>query len=229
MESLHPFFRYLLQIVGFFFYLFLGALIVALAILFKVSAIILADKYLYNILFLGDLLRGIEIIELLNILVFAMLGMVLGIGAALLPRKIGRKVSAILLIVLVPIVFITTPISRYYLWLEKVGADSGLELEQTEVIGNSFFLKKVGVPGFLGFYLYTGKFPVLPAKKSEMMEMERLEKSVNSRFVRLTGIPPTVINWLMILCFWLIRIFYFLIAIFATINHFHQGLRFAKR
>ena len=229
MESLHPFFRYLLQTVGFFFYFFLGALIVALAILFKVSAIILADKYLYNILFVGDLLRGIEIIELLNILVFAMLGMVFGIAAALLPRKIGRKVSAILLIVLVPIVFITTPISRYYLWLEKVGADSGLGLEQTEVIGNSFLLKKVGVPGFLGFYLYTGKFPVLPAKKSEMMEMERLEKSVNSRFVRLTGIPPTVINWLMILCFWLIRIFYFLIAVFATINHFHQGLRFAKR
>jgi hypothetical protein len=229
MESLHPFFRYLLQTFGFFFYLVLGGLIVAIAILFKVSAIILADKYLYNILFLGDLLRGIEIIELLNILVFAMLGMVFGIAAALLPRKIGRQVSAVLLIILVPIVFITTPIARYYLWLEKVGADSGLDIEQTEVIGNSFFLKKVGVTGFVGFYLYTGKFPVLPAKKSEMIEMERLEKSVNSRFVRLTGIPPTVINWLMILCFWLIRVFYFLIAVFATINHFHQGLKLAKR
>lgn len=229
MESLHPLFRYLLQTFGFFFYIILAGLIVIIAILFKVSAIILADKYLYNILFLGDLLRGIEIIELLNILVFAMLGMVFGIAAALLPRKIGRKVSAILLIILVPIVFMTTPISRYYFWLEKVGADSGLDLEQTEVISNSFFLKKVGVPGFLGFYLYTGKFPVLPSRKSEILEMERLEKSVNSRFVRLTGIAPTVINWLMILCFWLIRVFYFTIAIFATINHFHQGLRFAKR
>lgn len=229
MRSLHPFLRYLLQTFGILFYIVFAAIFIGISILFKFSAVILADRFLYNIIFIGDLLKGIEIIELLNILVFSMLGMALGIGVALLPPLWGQKISAILLIIIVPIILMTTPIVRYQLWLQEVSVKSGLSYAQAEVLTNAFLTKKVGIDQFFGYYVYTGMFPVLPNTQSEIVDMEKLEKKVNKRFVQLTGVPPNVVTWVMMICFWLLRIFYFSIAIFATVNHFHQGVRLAKR
>ncbi|MGE5659605.1 MAG: hypothetical protein ACM37W_23670 [Actinomycetota bacterium] len=203
--------------------------IVALAIAIKYLAIPLADKFLYTIIILGLLLKGIEIIELLNILVFSIVGMGFGVATVLLPTQIGRQVSAALLITIVPFIFFITPIVRYNNWIETIGVNESIPPMQAEALTNSFLKRKVGIPGFMGFYLYTAQFPVLPTKQTEMNDRERLEKSVNSKFVQLTGIPPTVVSWTMAICFWCIRIFYFAIAAIATIAHFREGLRIVKR
>ncbi|HCV32334.1 MAG TPA: hypothetical protein DGO89_20580, partial [Microcoleaceae bacterium UBA9251] len=70
---------------------------------------------------------------------------------------------------------------------------------------------------------------VIPANQSEMKDLDRFEKKVNSRFVQLTGLAPTIVSWSMLICFWLIRIFYFSIAVIATIVHFRQGIAIARR
>jgi hypothetical protein len=227
MQSLKQIGSMLLSVLGGVGYLASAALIVGISVTIKIAALLLADRILYTILIIGDLLRGIEIIELLNILVFAFIGMGFGVAAVLLPPKYGRKISAALLIVVVPLVFMSTPIFRYNLWLEKVGEKDNLLPAEAEKLTNSFLSKKVGSQGFIGYYLYTAQFPVIPTKQSEMKDLDSFEKKVNSRFVQLTGVAPTIVSWAMLICFWLIRIFYFCIAVIATIAHFRDGIRIA--
>ncbi|MFB8798757.1 MAG: hypothetical protein U7126_32040 [Microcoleus sp.] len=219
----------LLYLLGGIGYVASAAMIVGISVLIKFVALMLADKILYTILILGDLLRGIEIIELLNILIFAFIGMGFGLATRLLKPQYGRQVSAILLIAIVPLVFMSTPIIRYNHWLEKVEELDKLSPAETTTLTDSFLKKQVGMQGFLGYYFYTGQFPVIPTNQSEMKDLDRFEKKVNSRFVQLTGLAPTIVSWSMLICFWLIRIFYFSIAVIATIVHFRQGIAIARR
>lgn len=219
----------LLYLLGGLGYVASAAMIVGISVMIKFVALMLADKILYTILILGDLLRGIEIIELLNILIFAFIGMGFGLATRLLKPQYGRQVSAFLLIAIVPLVFMSTPIIRYNHWLEKVEELDKLSPTETITLTNSFLKKQVGMQGFIGYYFYTGQFPVIPANQSEMKDLDRFEKKVNSRFVQLTGLAPTIVSWSMLICFWLIRIFYFSIAVIATIVHFRQGVAIARR
>ncbi|MGL5061274.1 MAG: hypothetical protein ACRC62_14975 [Microcoleus sp.] len=219
----------LLYFFGSIGYLVSAVAIVGISVMIKFVAVQLADRALYTIFIIGDLLRGIEIIELLNILVFAFIGMGFGVGTKLLPPKFGRQISAALLIPIVPLVFMSTPLVRYSLWLDKVAEKDNLSPAETQIITNSFLSQKVRANGFLGYYIYTAQFPVIPTKQEEMKDLDSFEKKVNSRFVQLTGIYPTVVTWAMRICFWLLRIFYFSIAVIATISHFRDGLRIAGR
>ncbi|OCR01968.1 hypothetical protein BCD67_05665 [Oscillatoriales cyanobacterium USR001] len=219
----------LLYIVGAFAYIICTVALVSIAVFIKVAALLLADKLLYSIFIIGDLFKGIEIVELLNILIFAILGMGFGVATWLLYPKLGRQTSAILLIISVPLIFISTPVVRYNLWLQTVGLEEVISPNQAEKLTNSFLDKRVGNQGFIGFYLYTAQFPILPTKKVQMDDLENFEKKVNSKFVQLIGIPPTFVTWLMAISFWCLRIFYFFIAAIATIAHFREGLRIVKR
>lgn len=219
-------FLYLLGAIG---YVASAAMIVGISVLIKFVALMLADKILYTIFIIGDLLRGIEVIELLNILVFAFIGMGFGLATRLLKPEYGRQVSAILLILIVPLVFMSTPIIRYNYWLDKVEESDNLSPDETTKITNLFLKKQIGLPGFFGYYLYTGQFPVIPTNQSQMKDLDSFEKKVNSRFVQLTGVAPTIVSWSMLICFWLIRLFYFSIAVIATIAHFRQGVVIARR
>jgi hypothetical protein len=219
----------LLYILGACVYVICTVALVSIAVLIKVAALLLADMLLYPIFIIGDLFKGLEIVELLNILIFAFVGMGFGVATWLLYPKLGRKTSAILLIIAVPLIFITTPMVRYNLWLQTVGIEEELSPDQAEHLTNSFLGQRVGYQGFWGFYLYTAQFPVLPTKQVQMNELENFEKKVNSKFVQLMGIPPTVVTWLMATCFWGLRIFYFFIAAIATIAHFREGVKLVKR
>ncbi|MEZ2280233.1 MAG: hypothetical protein ACBR12_25350 [Microcoleus sp.] len=219
-------FLYLLGAIG---YIASAAMIVGISVLIKFVALMLADKILYTIFIIGDLLRGIEVIELLNILVFAFIGMGFGLATRLLKPEYCRQVSAILLILIVPFVFMSTPIIRYNSWLDKVEESENLSPDEATKITNLFLKKQIGVPGFFGYYLYTGQFPVIPTTQSQMKDLDSFEKKVNSRFVQLTGAAPTIVSWSMLICFWLIRLFYFCIAVIATIAHFRQGVVIARR
>ena len=166
----------LLYILGAFAYVACTVALVSIAILIKVAALLLADKLLYPIFIVGDLFKGIEVVELLNILVFAILGMGFGVATVLLYHKLGRQTSAILLILSVPLIFISTPVVRYNIWLQTVGVEETLSPEQAEKLTNSFLNKRVGNGGFLGFYLYTAQFPILPTKQDQMNDLDNFEK-----------------------------------------------------
>ena len=221
--------RILLYLIGGLAYIISAAIIVGIAITAKVVAVQIADRLLYSIIIFGDLLRGIEIVELFNIVVFAVVGMGFGLATGFLPSNIGRKLSAVFLIVLVPIIFMTTQVVRYDIWLHEVADNEHISIERSAKIANNFLQNRVGEDGIIGFYIYTGQFPILPTKKTQMKEVFFLEKNANSKFVQVTGIPPGIISFTMSLCFWTIRGFYFLIAVVTTIGHFREGVKIAKR
>ncbi len=219
----------LLYFIGGLAYIISTAIIVGIAIAAKVVAVEIGDRLLYSIIIFGDLLRGIEIVELFNIVVFALVGMGFGLAAGFLPSNIGRKLSAAFLIVVVPIIFMTTQLVRYDIWLNEVANNENIPLEGAAKIANDFLRNRVGEDGIIGFYVYTGQFPILPTKKTQMKELDSLEKNANSKFVQVTGFPPGIISFTMSLCFWTIRGFYFLVAIVTTIGHFREGAKIAKR
>ncbi|CDM94454.1 MAG: hypothetical protein P5702_19315 [Limnospira sp. PMC 1291.21] len=210
-------------------YVTCGVILVAIAISIKVIALQLAHRFVYPIFVFGDLLRGLEIIELLNLLVFAILGMGLGLATGLLPTRDSRRISTIFLIILVPVILAIPQYIKYDLWIQDISQQDQISNSQAMTIANSFLERRIGHQGVLGFYLYTGQFPMIPTRQSQMQDLDRLEKQVNSKFVRVSGIPPTIVNWLMGICFWGIRLFYFSVAAITATAHFREGLKIVGR
>lgn len=218
-----------LSIVGALGYGVCAVILVGIAATLKVIVLVLAHNFLYPIFIFGDLLRGLELIDLLNLLVFAVVGMGFGLATALLPVHNGRKISAGFLVVLVPVIIAIPQWVKYDLWINDIVIDDGISKPQAQEIANSFLERRVNHEGVFGFYLYTGQFPMIPTRTSQMEDLEKLEKQVNSKFVKFSGIPPTLINLIMAICFWGIRLFYFGIAVITTISHFKEGLKIVGR
>lgn len=210
-------------------YVTCGVILVAIAVFVKVLALHLAHKFVYPIFVLGDLLRGLEIIELLNLLVFAIVGMGFGLATGLLPTPDSRKISTIFLIILVPVILAVPQYFKYDLWIQDISQQDKIGNSQAMTVANSFLKNRIGHQGVFGFYLYTGQFPMIPTKQSQMQDLQRLEQQVNSKFVKVSGIPPTVVNWLMGICFWGIRLFYFCVAAITATAHFRDGIKIVGR
>ncbi|MGF1493247.1 MAG: hypothetical protein ACFBSC_12495 [Microcoleaceae cyanobacterium] len=202
-----------------------AAVIVGIAILIKVIALILAHNFVYPIFIFGDLVRGLELIDLLNLLIFAIVGMGFGLATGLLPTSAGRKISAAFLIVVVPIIIAAPQLVEYDLWIKDIMEDDQMTHSEAVTLADSFLDQQIGTSGTFGYYLYTGQFPMIPTRAEQMQDLGRLQRQVNSKFVRFSGIPPTVVNLLMGLCFWGIRLFYFVVAVVTTIAHYREGLR----
>ncbi|HAN73291.1 MAG TPA: hypothetical protein DCQ51_03475 [Planktothrix sp. UBA8407] len=212
-----------------FMFVFCAVAIAIVAIAIKVLVLKLAHQLIYPIFMFGDLLRGLEIIDLLNILVFAIVGMGLGLATGLLPTQDARKISTVFLIILIPIILAVPQIVKYNLWVGDIANDDKLAVPQAKTVADSFLKRRINQDGVFGFYLYTGQFPMVPTRQVQMQELERLEKQINSKFVRVSGIPPTLITIIMGICFWGIRIFYFSIAVITAIAHYREGLRIVAK
>lgn len=208
-----------------FMFVFCVVVLAGVAIAIKVLILKLAHQFIYPIFMFGDLLRGLEIIDLLNILVFAIVGMGLGLATGLLPTPNARKISTFFLILLIPLILAVPQIVKYNLWVGDIAQDDDIPVSQAQTVADNFLQRRINRDGVFGFYLYTGQFPMIPTRQVQMQELERLEKQVNSKFVRVSGIPPTLITIIMGVCFWGIRMFYFAIAVITAIAHYREGLR----
>ncbi|MGB3532035.1 MAG: hypothetical protein WBA13_00800 [Microcoleaceae cyanobacterium] len=221
--------QFSLSILGACGYGICAVILVSIAATLKVIALILAHNFLYPIFVFGDLLRGLELINLLNLLVFAVVGMGLGLATALLPINNGRKISSGFLIILIPVILAIPQFVKYDLWLNDIVVDDNIPKPQAQQVADSFLKRRINHNGVFGFYIYTGQFPMVPTRISQMQDLEKLEKQVNSKFVKFSGIPPALINIIMGICFWGIRLFYFGIAAITAISHFKEGLKIVGR
>lgn len=192
----------------------------------KVLSSLIAEQFLYKIIIIGDVFSTLEVVEFVNVLVFAILGMGFGLATAYLPKISRHKTSALLLIILVPLIFSISPTIRYNMWIEDVADREMISYAEAASLTNSFLSRRVGVNGFLGFYVYTAQFPVLPTNQAEIEQVEKLEKQVKANFLsinKIMRINPEIITVSLAFSKWLIRIFYFSLAAFTTIYHFKTG------
>ncbi|MBD2040751.1 hypothetical protein [Microcoleus sp. FACHB-672] len=227
-KPLHPVLSFIKNFIFISLYVLCTVGLAALAFGVKLAAILVAERFIYEIQIVGDVLRGIQIIEILNILVFAILGMGFGVATILLPRKVGVPISSLLIIILLPVIFCTTDIVKYSSWVNEIAERDNLEYVKAEQLTNAFLKSRVGQQGFLGFYIHTAEFPVLPTKKAEMESVGAHKQKVTSRFATITKIDSKKIAALFSISGWGIRAFYFLVAVMTTIIHFREGLSAVK-
>ena len=202
------------------------SIVVGLVRWLKELSIWLADKYLYSIPLIGDMLRSVEIIELANIVLFAVLGMAFGLASILLPRKQRRKISVILLIPIMAIIFNVTSVIRYRQWVEEVGVQEKLSVAESTGLTNAFLTSQVGKKGFWGFYFYTAKYPMLPKNKVEMREMKKIDDKLKLGLIKIVGEKNNIwVKLMFAVAGWIIKLFYLTISVMATISHFKYGTK----
>ena len=207
-------------------YVFIAVFLLLTTVGIKIGASLIAEQSLYKIIIIGDVFSTLEVVEFVNVVVFAILGMGFGLATAFLPKIYRQKTSALLLITLFPLIFSTSAMVRYNLWIENFAAQENTSYSQAESLTDSFLTARVGVNGFLGFYIYTAKFPVLPTNQAEIKKAENLEQKVKANFMsinKIIPINPDIITGFVAGSRWLIRIFYFSLAALTTINHFKAG------
>lgn len=209
------------------------ALSLGLAIGCRLFTAILAEDYIYKVQILGDFLRGLEMGELFNILVFAILGMGVGTTTALVPKEIGHRISAAVLIVALPVIFSLGSFIRYEGWVNSVAIQEQLDHSQAVQMTDQHLASQVKNSGFLGFYIYTAQYPILPTRVAEMQEASDVKNLVSSRITnsinKLVEIKPNTVSMLFSICIWSIRLFYFGVSIVTAIVHFSQGEALADR
>ena len=214
-------------------YILIVSVTIIVVVWLKQLLVFVGDEYLYAIPFLGDILRSIEIIELANLVVFAILGMFFGMATAFLPKTKIRYLSIALLTVAVPLLFSITSFIRYQQWLQKVAIQEKVSHARAKRLTDSYLSSKIGKRGFWGFYQYTAQFPIVPTNKKQIDEIEdmdrRLKLGLSKLLSKAIGDRPRLVNFFFVAQGWIIRLFYFLIAAFATIFHFQDGTLQAER
>lgn len=205
-------------------YLLATLAVVAMAVITKFISILLGDELIYQIPHIGDALISLEIMELLNILVFAILGMGFGVATIILPRYFASRVSILTLMVLVPLIFSTTSIFRYYKWVQNFAITENISYNQATLITNTFLRKtSYNIEGPVGFYLYTARYPLLPSREKDMIELEELESKSKARFARVSGLDGEIVSYLYTGRGWGIRLFYFFVSAFSTMVNYKAG------
>ncbi|MBD2542866.1 hypothetical protein H6G72_03135 [Planktothricoides sp. FACHB-1370] len=220
-------------------YIATTVVIVAISLYIKFVAELIGDEIVYKIPLLGDLLLSIEIIEILNVLVFAILGLGFGVATILLPRSFSNRVSYLLLLTLVPCIYSSSVFFKYQIWVQSFSINENISYSQAQKMTNTFLRYKTQNESILGFYLYTANFPVIPAKEKEMVETDELMNNTYQRIAYVFAyanellqkkyFTPTKIDSLFKWRGWILRVFYFLVSMFTAIVNFKTGLNTVRR
>ncbi|WP_448562469.1 hypothetical protein [Trichothermofontia sp.] len=184
----------------------------------------LAEQFIYPIPFLGGLLQSLELAELSNLLVFAILGLGFGALTRLLPPAWGQQLSAMLLIILVPLIFMISTQVRYDRWIQAVADQANLSRSEAIALTNAYLDDRLQSQGVWGFYCYTARYTTLPTSQAEMQRAAHVDERVHAQFAKVTGLGTVIVTTLMTLCSWGLRLFYFVIAAIVTVSHFQEGL-----
>ena len=209
----HPIARYILY----------GAALTVLMVGLKALIAWAGETYLYSIPFLGGLLKSLEVVELTNILVFAILGMGIGVEIVKLPRKRRLSFGLISLILILPLVFNTSYLTRQHLWIQRVADQSKITYAQARQLTNDFLDRETGSKGFIGFFRLTTRVPILPTAFTEIETLRDDEKWFRSELTRFSGIEPGVFSRLFDSAGWGLRIFYILLSITTFFIYFVKG------
>ncbi len=190
----------------------------------KFQATWLVEKHIYTIPAVGDFLRGIEMVEIANVLIFAILGMGIGVATVLLPKGFSAKLGMVLLSIAVPVVLVASPLVKYNFWIDNLVAAEAISSQQAQEIASSFLRQRVEADGVWGFYLYSAQFPAIPARVDRLQEMEELKVQIAGKVANIAQLELKQVSFLFKVCSWGIRGFYAVLAVIVAWFHFFKGL-----
>jgi hypothetical protein len=189
----------------------------------------LGETNIYEVAYVGHFLRSLEILELLNLLIFAILGMGAGIAAGILPPPLGRQLTMLVLAVAVPGLFVISPAVRQEAWVLRAADHQRIAPVAARVQIDRFLTRQVGQSGLWGFYTYSARYPELPLAPGQMQEIPAIDRQVKATLANLLRWETKAIEQLLEGCTWGVRGFYLLLAVLTTLTHFNQGLRYGWR
>ncbi|MEM1425467.1 MAG: hypothetical protein AAGF75_02775 [Cyanobacteria bacterium P01_H01_bin.130] len=196
----------------------------AIALGLRVVVALLAETRVYTLPYAGPLLQLLEVAELLNLVIFAVLGLGIGLSAIALPKRWGVNLSALVLTLLVPAIFMAGPAVRYQLWLQQVSQAQALVPWVTAEKTDRFLSDHVENQGLFGFYLYTARYSKLPILAEDMRGGNAIDDQVNSTIADAARVSTQEVAQVLEWGTWGIRGFYFLVATFAAASHFRQAI-----
>jgi len=186
-----------------------------------------AEIYLHPIPILGGWLKSLEIVELVNIVIFALLGFGLGGATLYLPAKTPMAFKALVLVLAIPLIFFSSYWLRQIVWLNQLAIEANQPVEQVVALANQAILRESGSKGFWGYFKVTTKMPILPANVAELERMAEDQQWFRSELTRFSGIEPGVFSMIFDGAGWGIRIFHMALATLTGIIYFVKGVTWA--
>ena len=196
----------------------------------KAIAFWLTDIYLYDMPWIGGFLKSIEIAEVSNLIVFAILGVGIGAATLLLPEHWNHWLKMAVLIVLGPFVFCASYLMQQHLWIQKVAKRADIPYEQAKNITNGFLKKEAGREGFWGFYPLSTQISELPTLRANLEAGETtnpsdvLAKELSSYDDPRADAAAFVFERVG----WAVRLMYMTIAVLTALIYYFKGHDWAE-
>lgn len=188
-----------------------------------------SEMFVYTLPLVGGLLKSLELVEVSNVVVFAILGVCLGAFTLWLPRRWGLVPKLIPFVIAVPLVFMTGYVVRYHLWVQQVAIESELLPTQSQQVTNALLKQATGNEGVVGFFRYTVQVPILPTDLRALQNIDEDDKWFRSELTRFSGLEPGLFTLVFKVTGWSIRAFYVLLAGITACLYFAKGLVWASK
>jgi succinate dehydrogenase/fumarate reductase cytochrome b subunit len=186
-----------------------------------------AEQFVYVLPLVGGLLQSLELVEITNVVVFALLGLGLGAATVWLPSRWSRLRRSLLLVIAVPIVFLSSYGVRQFFWVQAVAVTSEISVPEAQRVTDVLLEEATGHPGLAGFFLYTPRMPVLPTDLGGIQTVDEEDKWFRSELTRYSGVQPGLFSLLFRLTGWGIRLFYMGLAVITAGIYCTKGMVWA--
>ena len=127
-----------------------------------------AEAHLYTLPWIGGFLRSIEIVELSNLVVFAILGGGIGAATVWLPQSWPHRFKLAFLAALSPFVFSGSYLMQQHLWIQRVAIRADISYREARQLTNTYLKREAGSAGFFGFYPFTTEISELPTRQENL-------------------------------------------------------------
>ena len=197
---------------------------------FKAIAFWLIDTYLYGTPWLGGFLKSIELAEISNLFVFAVLGAGIGAATLLVPDHWTHWLKMALLVALGPFVFCASYLMQQHLWIQKVAKRADVPYAEARDMTNAFIEKETGSGGFFGFYPLSTQISDLPTLRANLVAGTATNSSdVLTEELSSYGDPRAdAVAYIFERVGWVVRFMYMTIAVLTALIYYFKGHDWAE-
>jgi hypothetical protein len=196
----------------------------------KVLATVLSEAYLYSMPWVGGFLRSIELVEISNLLVFALLASGIGAATFLLPEKWNGWAKVALLIFVSPFVFSASYLMQQHLWVQRVAKRADIPYSEAKDVTNAFLKRESGKEGFWGFYPFSAQVSDLPTLRSTLESKQSMNanKLLSKELANFKDPRADAAAYIFERVGWLVRFMYMTIAALTALIYYFKGLEWAE-
>ncbi|NJM99309.1 MAG: hypothetical protein HC800_21160 [Phormidesmis sp. RL_2_1] len=191
----------------------------------------LAEVYVYAVPWVGGFLRSIELVEISNWLVFALLSVGIGAATFLLPRRWNQWARVALLIGVSPFVFSASYLMQQHLWIQKVATSANISYREARQLTHEYLTQKAGHGGFFGFYSFSTEMAELPIRREELTSTTsgNAARALSEELSSYNDPRASFLAFILERVGWLIRFMYMLLAGLTALTYYFKGHRWAEQ